>query len=567
MSPTKGSHSTERTPLFVQPEQESIAAVPALTSNDASNNGSDVPHNSAVSKTCDEETLLESSTPLTPSPAVSVGRIVGVLLIGTFIANADSSLIMATHPIIASEFNALHDSSWLLTSFALTQAATLPLYGKLSDVYGRKSLLIVAYALFGIGCGLVGVGTSMPTLIAGRVISGAGSSGMTTLVSILITDLVSLREVATWRSYVNIAATTGRSIGGPIGGWLADTIGWRCSFSGQVPLAVLAIVLVGITIPSRTQKYLLETSSKSKLARIDFIGALMLTLSILGLLFPLEIGGDRVAWNSPMIALLFSGAALFGALFVATEAWLASEPIVPLSLLQHRDVVLSAFVMIFQGAAQIGLMFAVPLYFQTTAGATNTVAGAHLVPAVVGNAIGGILSGAMIKRTGRYKALILGATIVSSSAYLLLILRWHGNTSWFESLYIFPGGFGMGIVQSALFISVQASVDQSQVAVAASALYLASAIGALSGMAGVSAVLRSTLRSGLDHRLTHLGFTGHTKRKIIEHAVSDVHYIDRAKSGIAKVVLGSYIDALTWTHGMPSPTREIICTDFAQYSL
>jgi MFS family permease len=134
---------------------------------------------------------------------------------------------MATHPVIASEFKALDDSSWLLTSFALASASTLPLYGKLSDIYGRKDLLIIAYLIFAIGLVLVGVGRSMGMLIVGRVVSGAGASGMTALVSILITDLVPLREVASWRAYVNVVATTGRSMGGPVGGLLADTVGWR----------------------------------------------------------------------------------------------------------------------------------------------------------------------------------------------------------------------------------------------------------------------------------------------------------------------------------------------------
>lgn len=389
----------------------------------------------------------------------------------------------------------------------------------------------------------------MSVLILGRVISGAGSSGMTTLVSILITDLVPLRDVATWRSYVNVVATTGRSIGGPLGGWLADTVGWRWSFSGQVPLAGLAIVLVAITLPSRLGHHLDETSHRTKLGRIDFFGALMLTFSILGLLVPLEIGGDRVSWSSPTIILLLVGAAFFGALFLATEGWLAKEPIVPLSLLRHRDVVASSFVMVFQSAAQVGLMFAIPLYFQVTASASNTVAGAHLIPAVAGNAIGGILSGLIITRTGRYKALILVATIVSSTGYLLLILRWHGNTNWFESLYIFPGGFGMGIVQSALFISVQAAIDPEHTAIAASTLYLTSSVGFLAGMAGVSAVLQGALRSILDHKLVDLGFSDKRRQKIIARAVSDVHYVDKARSVVANAVLGSYVDALTWTHG------------------
>ncbi|KAL1608007.1 hypothetical protein SLS60_002946 [Paraconiothyrium brasiliense] len=230
-----------------------------------------------------------------------------------------------------------------------------PLYGKLSDIYGRKSLLLVAYVLFATGCAVVGVAQSMGHAILGRVISGLGASGMTALVSVLITDLVPLRDVATWRSYVNIAATTGRSIGGPLGGWLADT-----------------------------------------------------------------------------------------------------------------------------------LMFAIPL-------------------------------------TGRYKSITLLAILAACGGYLLLILRWHGHTNWLESLYIMPGGFAMGVASSTLFISVQASIDPAHSAVAASTLYLASAIGAVIGMAASSAVLQGSLRLILDRKLSSGGFEGLKKMKIIiETAMSQL---------------------------------------------
>lgn len=498
----------------------------------------------------DEEAVLSSA----PGGAfdnrtVSVGRIVSVLLIGSLISNADSSLLFATHPIIASEFDALRDSSWLMTSFGLAQAATQPLYGKLSDIYGRKYTLLFAYTLFGLGCALVGVGTSMSNLILGRIISGAGSSGMTTLVSILITDLVPLRDVARWRSYVNIVATTGRSIGGPLGGWLTDTVGWRWSFLGQVPLTGIAIFLISITLPSRLSHRVDKETLGSKFARIDFVGATFMTLSILSLLVPLEIGGSRIPWSSPAIVILFLGAAVFGGIFLAVEGWVSKEPIVPLSLLRQRDILVPSSVMAFQSAAQIGLMFTVPLYFQVTAGASNTTAGAHLFPAVAGNALGGVLSGSIIYRTGRYKVLILIATILSSTGYLLLILFWHGRTDLLESLYIFPGGFGMGIVQSALFISVQAAIDPAFTAIATSTLYVTSSIGFLAGMAGVSAVLQQVLRTGLTYRLTKLGLGSDERGVIIEQALADVHYIDKAAPPIASAVLDSYIDAFTKTHG------------------
>lgn len=569
--------STERTPLLSQSVDTSSSSSLILSSSDASG---DVPDTGSFFPDRDvlhnEEACIDSKQETAAAAiAASVGHIVCVLLIGTFISNADSSLLFATHSIIASEFNALHDSSWLLTSFALAQAATLPLYGKLSDIYGRKWLLLLAYTLFALGCFLVGIGGSMPELIAGRVISGLGASGMTALVSILITDLVPLRDVATWRSWVNIVATTGRSIGGPLGGWLADSVGWRWSFLGQVPFAGVAIILAWLVLPTRVHHHLDEDAKANKFARIDFLGAILMASSILSLLLPLEIGGDRIPWSDYRIALLFAAALIFGLLFLAAEGWVAKEPIIPLSVLRHKEVLLSSLIMICQVGAQVGLMFAVPLYFQVTANASSTVAGAHLVPAVFGNAIGGLISGAVIKRTGRYKALTLGATGVASLAYLLLILRWHGNTNWLESLYIFPGGFGSGIANSTLFISIQAALDPRYAAIAASTLYLASSIGMLGGMAGVSAVLQQFLRVNLDARMTQVGFVGDKKMKvrlfhlrpsrfqltrmqIIESAVSDVHYIDKVNPLVAKVIVASYVEALTWTHGK---LRAVICSN------
>ncbi|KAH7378396.1 major facilitator superfamily domain-containing protein [Phaeosphaeria sp. MPI-PUGE-AT-0046c] len=497
----------------------------------------------------DEEAGIDTSPePALSTTSVSVGRIVCVLLIGSFMSSADGSLMYATHSVIASEFDALHDSSWLIASFALAQAVSQPIYGKLSDIYGRKAMLVFAYTLFAIGMVLSGMGQSMAILIVGRVISGAGSSGMTSLVSILITDLVPLRDVATWRSYVNIASTTGRSIGGPLGGWAADTIGWRWSFLGQAPIAGVAMLLIALTLPRHADSKTDVGSRGSKLSRIDFLGATCMTLSILGLLLPLEIGGDRIPWSSPKIVVLLLGAFFFGLAFLAVEKWVAKEPMVPLPLLRHRDVVTSCFVMLFQCAAQTTLMFAVPLYFQITSNASNAAAGAHLIPAVVGNASAGIISGTIIKRTGRYKRLAIFATLSASCGFSLLIVRWHGHTNWLESLYIFPCGFAMGTMLSSLFISIQAGVEPAYAAISASMLYLTQPTGNVIGLAVASALLQGRLRQGLDRRLDKMGYAGGVKYHIIEEAVSNVHFVDKATKSVAKAVVGSYIDALTSTH-------------------
>ncbi|KAL2151481.1 hypothetical protein VTH82DRAFT_6579 [Thermothelomyces myriococcoides] len=487
-----------------------------------------------------------------------VARIISVLLIGIFVAHADGSILLATHPVIASEFNDLENSSWLITSFSLAGAATQTLYGRLSDIYGRKTLVIVAYVIFVLGCTLVAMGQTMWQVVLGRIVSGAGASGMAGLVSILITDLLPIREVAQWRAYVNLVATLGRSIGGPLGGWLVDIIGWRWSFFGQVPPILLAIFLVTVSLPgsqatsSSSDGVDDRISGKSKISRVDFKGSFLFTLGILAFLLPIELGGVKLPWSHPAIVSLFCLSFVLLSIFVAVEKR-QDEPILPLGIFQRRDAVLSYAILGLQVAAQLGLMFSVPLYFQITTRSSNTASGAHLVPAVVGNAIGGLISGVIIKRSGRYKTLIISAVALSSLSYLLLMLRWHGNTNFWESLYIFPSGFGTGIAQSAVFVSLQAVIaaqDPSYLAPAISFMYLTTTLGIMLGVPLSNAVMQSALRRSLWSRLLGLGIGRDKIAKIVENTVSDVNFVDHITGRVRDAVVGSYVDGLWWSHGV-----------------
>lgn len=162
---------------------------------------------------------------------------------------------------------------------------------------------------------------------------------------------------------------------------------------------LLAMLLGWIFLPNtKRSSGESEEPEAHPLARIDFLGATLLAAFMLTFLLPLELGGVKIPWTHPLIFIFAGAAVVFGGLFLATEAWWARDPVFPLVLLRHRDVVASYFVMGCQIAAQLGLMYSVPLYFQVTERASNTVAGAHLFPAVAGNAVGGILSGLIIKR-------------------------------------------------------------------------------------------------------------------------------------------------------------------------
>lgn len=285
------------------------------------------------------------------------------------------------------------------------------------------------------------------------------------------------------------------------------------SFLGQVPPITLAIVLCSAYLPSHTST-VDETDAaatsllkKSRFSRIDFKGSFIFAALVLALLLPIELGGVNIPWSHPLIFTLLGASAVLLALFIAVEKRQA-EPILPLEIFHSKDATLSFLILGFQSAAQLGIMFSVPLYFQVTSNPrpSATVAGAHLVPAVVGNAIGGVISGSVIKRSGRYKSLIIWAVTCSSSGYLLLMLRWHGNTNWFESLYIFPGGFGMGVASSALFISLQAVIDPVHMAPAVSFMYLMQTVWMAIGLPTANAIMQTMLRRKLSIRLLKLGY-------------------------------------------------------------
>ncbi|KAI0426279.1 major facilitator superfamily transporter [Xylaria sp. FL1042] len=527
--------SVNRNTLVDSSHQENPAKPPALSRKDT-----DIEANEAAACPNDTNNPPKINTS-------SFIKIVAVLMIGLFTSSVDGSLVLATHPRIASEFNALEDSSWLFISFLLGGVATQVLYAKLSDVYGRRVLLVFCYGLFGIGCAIIGISQSMWHAVLGRVLSGSGGSGMANLALVLITDLIPLRNVASWLGYINIVSTTGRSIGGPLGGFLADTVGWRWSFAGQAPLFGVAMLASILVIPN-TKAPESERGDikglKAWLSRIDFAGSILFGTGILLLMLPVEIGGVKVPWTHPMIfGLLGTGVILLG-IFVVNEARWAEKPAFPLRLMVHKDILLPYTALCCIAGAQTSLMYFVPLYFQVTGGVSNTVAGLHLVPAVAGNAVGGIVAGQFIRRTGGYKAVILGSSLFASTGYALLVIRWLGDTNWWESLYIVFGGFGSGMAGSAVFVSINAVVEPEHKAVANSGLQLAIPIGMLLGVTAGSAVMLDVLQRVLNRKLLDVGLNPEVRAEIIKKSIANVDYIRQLPHSLRDIVVGGYVVGL-----------------------
>jgi MFS family permease len=198
------------------------------------------------------------------------------------------------------------------------------------------------------------------------------------------------------------------------------------------------------------------------------------------------------------------------------------------------------------------MMYTVPLYFRVTQNSTNTAAGAHLFPAVLGNTVGGLLAGYTIQRTGRYKILIMLAAICSSITYSLLIIRWNGHISILESLEIIPGGFGTGVASSATFIALTSSLEHKDMAMATSGMYLASTVGGVVGIAVSSAVQLGTLRTLLTRGLEDVSGS----KRIMENVISKVSSIAKLDEPVRRIVVESYVRSLEYSHSESFPSTS-----------
>ncbi|VUC24016.1 unnamed protein product [Clonostachys rosea] len=505
----------------------------------------------AQTKTDDADAAIANGqSDVVPTSRATIVGILSTLMLGVFIASADSSIVIATSSQIASEFNRFSEASWLVTSYSLAQCACQPLYGKLSDIFGRRSVLVFSYIVFLVGCGLCGIGQTYWQVIAGRAISGIGGAGMSGLVSVIIADMLPIREVAKWRSYVNVVSTVGRSCGGPLGGWLVDTTGWRWIFLGQCPISAVSILLVAWRLPNLTtpldsqdQEQRKETF-KGRLRRIDFLGAALLPSALIAFFIALDFVGKSYRWF--YIAPLAGLSLILTALFLYVENYKAVEPVFPLSIVFKRDVFTANALAGLQLAAQFTIFYTTPIYFQVITGISAAAAGSRLILMVVGNMVGGIVAGHLISRTRHYKVITTIAVGLGSTCYLLVLIRWRGSTAWYDTAIVILGGFGMGMTQSSSFIHLAASLTGKEIAIASMSWYLSANIGMLVAANLFNALHNTSLLAFLKQDLREID----NADKIIHGAVSDLEFIRTLPEGIQKLVIHSYVNSLSVTNAM-----------------
>lgn len=409
------------------------------------------------------------------------------LMLGMLLAALDQTIVSTALPRITSDLGGQQHLAWVVTAYLLTSTASTPLYGKVSDIYGRKIIFQIAIVVFLAGSVLAGASQDMAELIATRALQGLGAGGLMTLAMAIVGDVISPRERGRYQGY--FGAVFGlASVAGPLlGGFFTESLSWRWVFYINVPLGAIALVVTSVVldIPFHRRNH-----------KVDYGGAGLLVASTSALLLALSLGGKEhhsgYAWGSPQIIGLFVIAAILAFAFVWWES-IASEPILPLRLFRNKVFTLANAIGFILGFAMFGAIVYLPLYLQDVRGASPTLSGLQLLPLMVGVLTASIGSGRIITKIGRYKMFpIIGLTLTAIGFGLMSLVKAH--TPYLEiSGAMLVIGLGMGCVMQVLVLAIQNSVDYADLGVGTSSNAFFRSMGSSLGVAVFGALVTNLL--------------------------------------------------------------------------
>lgn len=416
--------------------------------------------------------------------------LVGVLL-SLFLSSLDQTIVSTALPRIVADLQGIELLAWVSTSYLLASTAMVPIYGKLSDIYGRKPILIFGIVVFLIGSMLCGLANSMLQLVIYRGIQGFGAAALTSTAFAIPADLFVPAERARYMGLFGAVFGLSSVIGPFIGGVITDTFSWHWVFLVNLPVGAVALAFIVAKLPR------LHSGLQPK---IDYAGAVSLLVAVVPLLLALTLDKAQHAWTSPLILGLFGLSVLGVVLFVLAERR-AAAPILPLHLFRIRTFTLTSLIGVSTGATLFAAVFFLSLYLVNVLGVSATEAGVTLIPMTLSMVFCSIVSSQIVQRTGRYKAVIIGGMVVMVAALWWLTTLSTTTSIWMVRLRMIVLGIGLGPSLPLLSLAMQNAVPRQDVGAATASRQFFQQMGQVVGSAVFGVVLTAALTSALTTNL------------------------------------------------------------------
>ncbi len=405
------------------------------------------------------------------------------LMAGMFLGALDQSIVATALPTITSELGGLDKLSWVVTAYMVTATAVTPLWGKISDLYGRRLIFQAAIVLFLIGSLLSGLSQNITELIVFRAVQGVGGGGLFALAMATMGDVVPPRERGKYGGYFGAVFGTSSVLGPVLGGFFADGPGWRWIFYINLPIGIVALVITSVA---------LRIHHVRRQHKIDYAGATSIVAAVTSFLLYTSWAGPDHGWGSSLGLALLGAGAVFSALFVVVEMR-AAEPIIPMELFGNSIFRTSNIFGVIIGFAMFGVIVFMPVYLQVVGDMSPTMSGLAMLPMVVGIFSTSISSGILMSKTGRYKIFpVLGAATVATALYLLSLLDVN-SPYWHTAIFMYVFGAGLGLTMQTIITAVQNSVDRKHMGSATSSVMFFRQMGGTFGAAVFGAILTSRL--------------------------------------------------------------------------
>ncbi len=422
-----------------------------------------------------------------PGYRFSIGRVLAVyagLMVTLLLAALDQTIVATALPKVVSDLGGLSSYSWVFTAYMLAATITVPIYGKLGDIYGRRPLLLLAITIFLVGSALCGLAQNMPELVVFRAVQGLGAGGLFPLALATVGNIVPPRDRGRYQGLIGATFAAASILGPLIGGFIVDQTSWRWIFYINLPIGGLALLVVYLTMPRRAER---------QARTVDWLGGVLLAAGSCALLLGLVWGGQQYAWDSAHVLGALSAAVVLLGAFALVERRVP-EPILPFNLMRSSSTVTASVLsMGLVGMAMFGTITFVPLFVQGVIGTSATSSGIVLTPLMLAAVATSFLSGQWVSRSGRYKPnALLGPPVLAAGMILLWRMNVH-TTNAEAARNMVVTGIGIGLMMQVFVLAVQNSVPSRDIGSATALTQFSRSIGSTLGVTIMGVIVNQGL--------------------------------------------------------------------------